>query len=104
MFFTLRCVFWLGIVFVAIHHRTPEADARFFASQASQPATTSATASQAFETICLRLPRLCARMAKGAGGALSTTIRVAAADSASAQSLRGADFQAPWRGPARQRR
>ncbi|HUZ67869.1 MAG TPA: hypothetical protein VMU56_09430 [Beijerinckiaceae bacterium] len=99
MFFTLRCVFWLGIVFIAIHHYDP--DARFLrhAAVAHAPAAASATASaaRALERTCLRTPRACAKLETKAGRALSAAL-VLAAELPSAQSLQPADFRPPWRG------
>lgn len=99
MFFTLRCTFWLGVVFIAIHHNAPDSEFSPDRAVARRVPAISASLARAAAKSCSRAPRSCAELEKNAEGFVSSAIEVAA-KRPSAQSLRAADLEPPWRGAA----
>lgn len=91
MLFIARCIFWLGLVYLAMAR-----DAGVLPSAIDfQPQQAAASAAKAVGSACVRTPDLCLRAARTAAALGS-----ASADAAhvGAQTLGAADLALPWRG------
>lgn len=67
MFFLLRCVFWLGLVYVAMARDAGAFDGFFRTAAAS--ATRNAHAARSLDTLCEAAPKLCLKAAEHVTGA-----------------------------------
>jgi hypothetical protein len=90
MFFLMRCVFWLGLVYLAMARDAGALPEVFFSPQQATLATAGA-----LESACARAPTVCA---EGARRAVAFGGRAAEPRSRSVQTLRAADLETPWRG------
>jgi hypothetical protein len=90
MFFLLRCVFWLGLVYLAMAR-----DAGALPEISFPPQQAVLASAQTLESVCARAPTVCAEAVRRAG-ALGG--RAAEARGRSVQTLRAADLETPWRG------
>jgi len=95
MFFILRCIFWLSVVFIAIHHNGLDLRSPGERTAARTPNRAEAASLRALRRSCASLPHTCEWIGR-------TSVRIASAPSA--QSLLPSDFAPPWRGEVASRR
>jgi hypothetical protein len=94
MFFLLRCLFWLSLVYMAL----PWDGEDLRANLATQAQQASRVVAREVQDICVRDPIGCATQAIALGK--SFDIAALATAAASQNTLRPADLAPAWRGPA----